>query len=71
MLVTKFAVSVIFIREAIRLTAEVMSRVYNISCQRFQWRHRQDLLRGGTKIWKLSWGIYGGLQGRMQQLLVD
>jgi len=33
-----------------------------------QWR-RQDLLRGGSKMEIISWGIHGGLQGRVQQLL--
>jgi len=35
-----------------------------------QWR-RQDLLRGGAKLKIMSWGTYGGLQGRVQQLLDD
>jgi len=35
-----------------------------------QWR-RQDLLRGGAKMEIISWGTYGGLQGRVQQLLDD
>jgi len=33
-----------------------------------QWR-RQDLLRGGAEIEIMSWGTYGGLQDRVQQLL--
>jgi len=35
-----------------------------------QWRC-QDLLRGGAKLDIMSWGIHGGLQGRVQQQLLD
>jgi len=35
-----------------------------------QWR-REDLLRGGAKLEIMSWGTYGELQGRVQQLLDD
>jgi len=43
---------------------------YSLTEHDRQWR-RQVLLRGGAKLEIRSWGIYGGLLGRVQQRLDD